>query len=138
MNKAAFSLENFIFNKVDLNFDADLTDELNLKFTPKGVYHEKEGLFILTFIFEASINTDTNSKPLVTIQCDSKFIFEDKPVFEELPQYFYRNSIAILFPYIRAFISTVTTQANIRPIILPTMNLSSLEEPLKEATTVNR
>lgn len=52
-----------------------------------------------------------------------------------MPSYFYRNSIAIVFPYIRAFISTVTLQANIPPIILPTMNLTSLEIPLKQNTT---
>ncbi len=138
MNKATFSLENFIFSKVELNFPSDLTDELNLKFTPIGEYNEAEGQFSLTFIFEASFKSETAMDPIVTVQCDSTFIFVDKPIFEELPPYFYRNSIAILFPYVRAFVTTVTTQANIRPIILPTMNLSSLEVPLKQATTVIR
>lgn len=138
MNQAAFSLESFIFSKVELNFHPELSDELNLKFTPKGIYNQQEGTFLLTFVFEALTKTESENIPVVRVQCDSKFSFTDKPLFEELPVYFYRNSIAILFPYIRAFVTTVTTQANIRPIILPTMNLSSLEEPLIKATIVNR
>lgn len=48
---------------------------------------------------------------------------------------FYANSIAIVFPYIRAFISTVTLQANlVSPILLPTMNLTSLGERLMNNT----
>lgn len=42
--------------------------------------------------------------------------------------------MAILFPYIRAFVSTVTLQANVMPILLPTVNLSSLESRLRENT----
>lgn len=60
--------------------------------------------------------------------------FENVSSFDEIPTYFYRNAIAIIFPYVRAFISTVTLQSNIPPVILPTMNLSSLESPLKENT----
>ena len=48
---------------------------------------------------------------------------------------FISNSIAILFPYVRAFVSTLTLQANIKPILLPTLNLSSLQDILRENTT---
>ncbi|EXZ22215.1 pretranslocase subunit SecB family protein, partial [Bacteroides fragilis str. S13 L11] len=53
----------------------------------------------------------------------------------EIPNFFYPNSIAILFPYVRAFVSTLTLQANIKPILLPTLNLSSLQDTLRENTT---
>ncbi|CAM4366664.1 hypothetical protein AQBE111736_13510 [Aquirufa beregesia] len=42
--------------------------------------------------------------------------------------------MAILFPYLRAFISLVTLQINIPPLILPTLNLSSLEADLRKNT----
>lgn len=38
------------------------------------------------------------------------------------------NSIAILFPYLRSFMSTVTAQAGISPFILPTININNLLE----------
>lgn len=33
------------------------------------------------------------------------------------------NSLAILFPYLRNIISTITLNANVSPLILPTMNI---------------
>lgn len=40
-------------------------------------------------------------------------------------QDFKANAIAILFPYIRAIISTYTANANVEPIILPPMNINA-------------
>ena len=92
----------------------------------------EERKYVLTFIFNAL--TEEGENPFVTIECKATFAFENINTFEEIPSYFYRNSIAIIFPYIRAYISTVTLQANIPPVVLPTMNLASLEKPLKENT----
>ncbi|MBK7039827.1 MAG: protein-export chaperone SecB [Bacteroidetes bacterium] len=54
----------------------------------------------------------------------------------EIPTFFYKNCIAIIFPYLRAFLSTLTLQANVKPLILPLMNLSGLEKPLIENTVL--
>ena len=54
----------------------------------------------------------------------------------DIPEYFYPNSLAIVFPYVRAFVSTITLQANMQPVVLPTINLMGLTEELKEKTTV--
>lgn len=40
-------------------------------------------------------------------------------------QKFEANAIAILFPFIRAIISTYTANANIAPVILPPMNINA-------------
>ena len=37
-----------------------------------------------------------------------------------------RNAIAILFPYIRSYISTITTQLGMAPILLPAMNIVAM------------
>ncbi|HLO91987.1 MAG TPA: hypothetical protein VK172_12560 [Lentimicrobium sp.] len=75
------------------------------------------------------------NKPFIKIDCVATYRFQEKLNFQDIPPYFYQNSIAILFPYVRAFVSTVTLQANIGPILLPTMNLSELESPLRDNTT---
>lgn len=33
------------------------------------------------------------------------------------------NAVALLFPYLRSIITVITSQANISPLILPTMNI---------------
>lgn len=38
------------------------------------------------------------------------------------------NAIAILYPYIRAIVSTYTASANISPLILPAINVNKLME----------
>jgi len=133
MDKAAFSLNEYKFQKVNIDFSKKKSNELNIEFIPQGIFHSKNSSFELIITFNA-FNEDKNS-PFVLIECISVFVFNKEIQFEDIPSYFYRNSIAIIFPYIRAFISTVTLQANIPPIILPTMNLSSLEAPLRQNTS---
>lgn len=42
---------------------------------------------------------------------------------EEKNKFIALNAPAILFPYVRAYVSTMTSQAGIMPIVLPTINL---------------
>lgn len=42
---------------------------------------------------------------------------------EERNKFIALNAPAILFPYVRAYVSTMTAQAGIIPIVLPTINL---------------
>lgn len=44
---------------------------------------------------------------------------------DEKLQNFETNAIAILFPYMRAIISTYTANANLAPVILPPMNINA-------------
>ncbi|MCI8314795.1 MAG: hypothetical protein HFH74_07125 [Lachnospiraceae bacterium] len=37
-----------------------------------------------------------------------------------------KNAVAILFPYIRALVSTFTANANVTPLILPTVNVNKM------------
>ncbi len=42
------------------------------------------------------------------------------------------NAIAILYPYIRAIISTYTSSANVAPVILPAINVNAMLKQQKE------
>ena len=74
---------------------------------------------------------------VVGVSCVASFSFENVHELSDIPDYFYPNSIAILFPYIRAFVSTMSLQANIQPILLPTVNLIGLTDDLKNNTKVS-
>ena len=39
---------------------------------------------------------------------------------------FYSNALSILYPYVRAIVSTYTAVANIKPVILPTINIKKM------------
>jgi len=133
MKKAAFYLDKYSFYKIQIDFSKKLSSDLDISFDPKGVFNSKTSEFELKIAF-TSKSKESNEK-FIFIECIAIFKFEDVNDFKEIPTYFYRNCIAIIFPYIRAFISTVTLQANIPPLVLPTLNLSALEQPLKENTS---
>lgn len=134
MDKAAFSLESYSFDRVMIDYTLKTGNEIRIKFDPSGVFEVKENqsVYNLNFVFYAF--SETQNDPFVKIECNAIFDFAEKISFEEIPPFFYANSIAIIFPYVRAFISTVTLQANFSPLVLPTMNLSALEQPLRENT----
>jgi preprotein translocase subunit SecB len=63
------------------------------------------------------------------------FMFSDFEGIDNAKSIFYINAPAILFPYVRAYISTITNLSGNDTITLPTLNLSSLGSILKENTT---
>jgi len=133
MNKAAFFIKDYQFPKVNIDLSClnteDEESDLDVSINPRGIYNKKEQVYKLIFDFTASTDR-LSKKAFVSITCEGYFKFENAESLKDIPKFFYRNSIAILFPYLRAYISLVTNQANIPPFILPTLNLSSLEEPL--------
>jgi len=131
MEKAAFSITKYQFNKVTIDLENNISKDVKLDFNTAGVYFKENSTFELQF----SIKAFNENKPVFAeVNCIGTFSFENVTELNEIPDFFYKNSIAILFPYVRAYISLITTQANIPGIILPTLNLSSLEGTLRKNT----
>lgn len=83
-----------------------------------------------------AINDNPKEEVVVQLESIALFQMEDNvKTIDEIPDYFYANSIAIVYPYLRAFVSTLTLQSNAKPMVLPTMNLSSLEGDLRKNTS---
>ena len=133
MQKAAFSIINYQFDKVNIDLTNHKSREVSLSFDTQGVFIKENSTYEL--IFSVKATTKDEVSPFVAVQCKGIFKFENVFIIEEIPDFFYRNSIAILFPYVRAYVSLITTQANVPGIILPTLNLSNLEEGLRKNTT---
>lgn len=133
MQDAAFSIINYQFDKVEIDLSHHKSDELSVSFDVQGVYTQEIAQYELTFSVKVGHNDD--EIPFAKVQCKGMFEFENVSNFNDIPDFFYTNSVAILFPYVRAYLSLVTTQANVPGIILPTYNLSNLKDKLKENTT---
>jgi len=133
MQKAAFSIINYQFDKVNIDLANHKNNELALSFKTEGFFYKETAIYELKFQVRVTHNESEN--PFVEVQCKGMFKLENVTQLEEIPDFFYKNSIAILFPYVRAYVSLVTTQANVPGIILPTLNLSGLEMELRKNTT---
>lgn len=132
---ATFSLINYEFIDVKmLGENRPATESLSINFSTEGGYNEEDGLFNLKFTTYVS---EEGKNPYISVLCTAQYRFVEHIKLAEIPDYFYANSIAILFPYVRAYISFLTTQANQRAVILPTYNLSVLGSELQKNTTTN-
>ena len=134
METAIFSISGYQFDKVYIDLSNCKSNNLSLDFDVKGLYLNESSSYELTFLLKVS-NLEDKTNPFVTVQCKGTFSFENVNSISEIPDFFYNNCIAILFPYVRAYVSLVTTQANIPGIILPTLNLTSLEADLRKNTS---
>jgi preprotein translocase subunit SecB len=129
--EASFQLSNYLFKNVKLEFDKEIPKEISVNFVPSGVFISSDHSYELSLIFSASRE---GKEDFVQIECVATYSFINVNSQEEIPTYFYANALAIIFPYIRAFVSNITLQSNIPPLILPTYNLIELEQPLRENT----
>ena len=129
---AAFAFKSYTFSEVEMHM-GQYTDRcpLTLSFTPTGTYDRETHSYLLRFCFTAT-QAETS---IIKITCEAVFEFRQYIDLEEIPDYFYPNSLAIVFPYVRAFVSSVTLQANLKShILIPTLNLTGLQSTLKDNT----
>lgn len=124
VKSAAFSFDKFSVPHFSYT-EAEGDDvELKLNFKPKGIYHENTGVFEVIIEFTAT----NNSKNVVNVKSVSIFKFDNQISFSDIPNYFYKNSLAIAFPYVRAFVSNLTLQSNTGVIMLGLINFTNMEE----------
>lgn len=134
MDEVAFKFEKYKFTKASLNFNIPGNATFDIGFMPKGTLFQNEGRFELAF--DTLIECKETNTPVIAVSCEASFIFTNNVTKEDIPNYFYPNSLAIIFPYIRAFVSTLSLQANIPPVILPTINLMGITDELRNKTIV--
>lgn len=103
---------------------------LEFGFNVSGKIFNKEGKFKL--YLDVKIE---NSKVDIEVETigDYTFITEEKiENKDQISELFYINSSALIFPYIRAYITTLTALSDNATIILPTLNLTALGKELLE------
>lgn len=133
--KAAFSFESFKFDTVYLDFSKSTnSDQIKLAFHPSGTFNKASQIYYLSLKLVAQDEKEGDT--IFDTAIISEFTFNKEiQSIEDIPKFFFPNSIAIVFPYIRAFVSTVSLQSNHKPLVMPTMNLGSLSDPLVANTT---
>lgn len=137
--KALFSLVSYSFVKASLDLRGiPQSCEFTIAFNPSGEYRQDKGEFLLKLECIVGYESSGENIQVVNVILEAVFKFKEAIAFENIPSYFYSNSMAIVFPYVRAFVGTLSLQANVRPIVLPTLNISALNEALKNKTTVVR
>lgn len=112
--------------------EEESSKKINLDFAPKGFINKNDSTFQLHLGVRIE---DENKSFLIEINAIANFVFENKEGLDNLSKFFYVNAPALLFPYIRAYISTLTNLSGFEPINLPTLNMTRLGEDLKNNTS---
>lgn len=130
--QASFSLVNYRFEKIVVQsafFQSQVPTRID--FVPSGKYDGSSKTYILGL--SVKVSSGNAAEPFCMVDCSGAFKIDG----DSVPDFFYANSIAILYPYIRAMVSLVCLQANFgSAVVLPTMNLSGLAGLLKERTVL--
>jgi len=133
MENSKFQFKGFkiIRSLIERN-EKKLSPEVSLSFTPKGIINKKDSVFKLQLGVKIE---DKNKSFNIEIKAVANYIFDRNENLENLNKYFYINAPALLFPYIRAYISTLTNLSGFKPINLPTLNMTQLGDNLKKNTS---
>ena len=101
----------------------DSLDSLEL-----GVQVERNLTKLDDGLFEVLLETtvsDEEEKVFVNVKAVFSTRQENMDILE-------KNTIAIMFPYIRSYISSITTQPGMSPIVLPAMNIVAMVNDQKK------
>ncbi len=99
------------------------SDELNVKFSSdKEIDKELNNMLVE---LDVKIGDKDKSPFFMNICLEGLFELSQDYLDYDIDN-FYSNALAILYPYIRAIVSTYTAGANIQPVILPTINIKKM------------
>ena len=112
-------LKNIIITEGHFKRNEGSLENLELKV---GVSHDVERLSEREYKITLELNVaDPEEKLSVFVK--GMAIFETKQENQMLIE---RNTLAIMFPYFRSYVSTLTTQPGMTPIVLPAMNIMTM------------
>jgi preprotein translocase subunit SecB len=130
LNKVQFRFINFIVKESNIVLKEQGEFNINVDFDPKGYIFKSLNQFHLELNVEVK---EVSDKFNVKIKSIAIFEFDSQADLEQYTNtYFILNAPSIAFPYIRAYISNLTTQSGLFTITLPTFNLTALGDILKK------
>ena len=103
----------------------------NIDIKPSGLINKTNKDFLLTLEVNIKDNPETFNIDLTVL---GYFKFKDIDDDVTLGDYFYTNAPALVFPFIRSYIMSVTALSGLETVVLPIMNLVGLKAELKSNT----
>lgn len=82
---------------------------------------------IFNILVKTSLSSD-NKDIDISVTCSSTFEVSEDIEKEIADTLIARNTISIIFPFIRSYISTITSIPNMSPIVIPPININKLIE----------
>lgn len=126
-NESSFQFLGYKVLKSFIEIKNSKTKELTINFEPSGIINKPKGSFFLNlvvYIFDDQKNIN------IEVAIKGEFSFKDGD--EHLKNFMLVNAPALLFPYIRSYITALTALSGVPAVTLPTMNLTGLSKKLSD------
>lgn len=126
--RSVLQFQNYIIKKVkfEYNFECEENDEgVNIDFDIDVDFQISEDNSSMATILRVTIfdNPVDNNYPF-SMELEMVGFFSMEMGGHADINSFKSNAIAILFPYVRSLVSAYTANANVEPLILPTININ--------------
>lgn len=126
MSNSKFQFQGYNITRSLIERTAENPDlNVSIAFSPQGVLNKANNQFKLNLSVKITDKKETYN---IEIDVVAVYTFENIENSESL---LYINAPALVFPYIRAYISTLTTLSGLPTVMLPTMNLTEVGKELK-------
>ncbi|MBP5456025.1 MAG: protein-export chaperone SecB [Paludibacteraceae bacterium] len=119
--KFRFKEYKIVESQISTNPEEEASQNLNVEFEQTIGVNEEGNNMRLEMI--ANIN-DENKVLVIRVKAQGFFEFDSDLNTKEKEKFFRTNAPAILFPYVRAYITTLSSLSGVKPVILPTLNMS--------------
>lgn len=124
---------NYLVDKIDFSLSQNLEQGTTYKIKPlySRNIEEKDGKYYVKLTFKLVSDTEEELPIHLFVSIIGVFTLTYEENKEQLINY---DSVMIMFPYLRAIVSTITSSANIPNILLPTINMAAVmkEQEKKE------
>ena len=122
--KSVLRFQNYVVDFVEFRNNPEFEGtETEIQFKPSVDFHVENNellVFLRIDVFEDAIKHNFPFE--MSVQVVGFFEIEG----DEDIQKYKANAVAVLFPYVRAIISTYTAAANVNPMVLPTININKM------------
>lgn len=128
MKKTASGVISFLRYEVErVNFQINssyMKEEVELEFEPEATFHVSGEDMLVTLTLHIFKNAKENDYPFEMDLVINGYFSLDIEVGKI--EDFQANALAILYPYARSLVSSFTANANVTPLILPTININKM------------
>lgn len=128
---AKFRLKDYkiVDASIHISPDGITGKNMSVEIKPQSYVSDKELNYKLQFDINIS-NSENQFSVFASIIGLFEFDSDLDPVAKD--KFFKINAPSLLFPYVRAYISTLTSLSGMAPVILPTINMAEAMKDLEE------
>lgn len=125
--KASFQFKGYRILETSARFpEKDEPTSISIQFAPDGTWDKENKRFVLHL--EVRVANDENTLSIV-FKINADFIYKGDDE-EKVRRFLGQNAPALVFPYIRAYVTNLTALSGIPPLVLPTLNLAQVGRDL--------